>query len=226
MKAIRRIFIPGLAFFSMVTLASAQGNVGRMNDNNVTATKRVIADIKPIYLFNENYLPADIVAPNSHIILGNKLRLDLQENKLYFLKDGQEMEVTDPVKMVLFRLPDDNNSIATFGKGYPAIGNQGENNFYQVLVSGKASLLMDTKFKESERLVLGSGTVNNTDKLLSYYGYSGYKMVLLNKMDNLTDLFSDKAKEIREFISHENIKIKKPADLEKVFEFYNGLFKK
>lgn len=221
-------FLPILSFLfiGQVMYAQQQGNIGRMNDNVVTSTKRMIVDVKPVYLFNENYLDADIHTPTGKIIPGNKLRLDLQENKLYYLEGGVEMEVVNPVSAVFFRLPEgENSSIVIFQKGYPAVDKQNENNFYQVLVSGKATLLMDTKFRETEHISFGTGIVNNTEKLLSYYGASGNKIVQLAKTENIVELLSDRSKEIKEYIQQESIKVKRQPDLAKVFTYYNSLFK-
>lgn len=204
--------------------AQSSGNVGRITDNVAISTKKVIADIKPVYLFNENYLDADLVS-NGNIILGKKVRLDLLDNKLYYLDNSVEMEVMNPVQTVIFKMPADNpdESTVVFSKGYPQVDKLDENNYYRVLVSGKASLLLDTKFKEMDRLVMGDGMVRSTDKIVTYYGSIGRKIVRLQKTEDLADLFSDRSKEIKEFTAKENIKVKKQADLQKVFTYYNKL---
>lgn len=191
------------------------------------AVRKQTEQIKPAYLFKENYLLADIFTPSGKIFTGNKFKLDLQDNKLYFLDSAdEEMEVVSPVKKVLFIEQEGNRDAVSFEKGFPPIDKLNENNFYQVLLSGKASLLLDTKFSEVDYIEFPSGhSAKRTDKVLSYYGNVGTVIIRLSKTENITELFPDKSKEIAAFIQRENIKVRKQSDLEKVFTYYNNLVK-
>lgn len=191
----------------------------------IAALRKKTEDIKPAYLFRENYLVADISTTTGWVLKGNKFKLDLQDNKLYFLDSAnEEMEVVNPVKKIVFIEQEGNSTAVSFEKGFPRIDKLNENNFYQVLVSGKASLLLDTKFVEVSQIEYPSGlNVKRTDKLLNYYGSVGPTIIRLAKTENITELFSDKSKEIAAFIQRENIKVRKQSDLEKVFTYYNSL---
>ncbi|MEO8174038.1 MAG: hypothetical protein ABI581_13180 [Sediminibacterium sp.] len=191
-----------------------------------SALRKKVEDIKPAYLFKENYLLAELTLPNGKMVIAkNKFKLDLQESKLYFLDSAnEEMEVVNPVKKVLFVEQDGNSTPVSFEKGFPPVDKLTENNFYQVVVSGKASLLLDTKFVEVNRIEYPSGApVKRTDKLLTYYGSAG-STVKLAKTENILELLADKSKEISAYIQKENIKVQRQSDLEKVFTYYNSLF--
>jgi hypothetical protein len=51
-------------------------------------------------------------------------------------------------------------------------------------------------------------------------------MQRLNKAEDILLLLGDKTREVSDYIKKENLKIKKQADLEKLFRYYNGLFGK
>ncbi|MES2330886.1 MAG: hypothetical protein V4539_14890 [Bacteroidota bacterium] len=189
------------------------------------ALKRA-GDVRPVYLFNENYLEADLVAPTGKLITRQKFRLNLQESKLYYLDSVQtEMEVVNPVKKITFIEQEGNNAVVNFEKGFPPVDNLNADNYYQVLVPGKASLLLDTKFIDVDRIEYPSGVpIKRTDKLVNYYGSAGLSTVKLVKTENIVELLADKSKEISTYIQKENIKIKKQSDLVKVFTYYNSLF--
>jgi hypothetical protein len=165
-------------------------------------------------------------SPTGKIITKNKFKLDLQAGKLYFLDSAsEEMEVVNPVKKILFIEQEGNNAAVSFEKGFPPIDKLNENNFYQVIVPGKALLLLDTKFLEVNRIDYPSGVpIKTTDKLVNYYGSLGAAITKLTKAENIVELMADKSKEITAYIQRENIKVKKQSDLEKVFAYYNSLF--
>jgi hypothetical protein len=219
----------------MVPLAYGQSNdmngqtflQAQMNNFKwIAALRKRTDEIKPAYLFKEGYLLAELTSPTGKIITKNKFKLDMQDNRLYFLDSAsEEMEVVNPVKKIIFVEQEGNNAAVSFEKGFPPIDKLNENNFYQVIVPGKALLLLDTKFNEVSRIEYPSGiSVKTTEKLLNYYGSLGAVMVRITKAENVLELLSDKSKEIAAYMQRENIKVKKQSDLAKVFTYYNSLF--
>jgi hypothetical protein len=187
------------------------------NGNPVLSKKASTAENH--YLFNKEYLDGVLfLEGNEKAITGNKFKLDLQTSKLYFLNaDQTEMEVGGAVKRVEL-------GKAVFEKGFPSIDKLTKDNFYQVLSEGKALLLMDTKFEEVEYKEYNSAlTAKRTDKLVSYYGVLGNRISKLSKPEDVLLLLTDKTQQISDFIKKENSKMKKQADLEKIFDYYNRL---
>lgn len=109
-----------------------------------------------------------------------------------------------------------------FEKGFPPVDKLTADNYYQVLAGGKASLLLDTKFEEiSYKEYNSATTTKRIDKLNSYYGFFNNTIRRLLKPEDVLLLLQNKTKEISELIKKENLKVKKQADLEKIFTYYN-----
>ena len=137
--------------------------------------------------------------------------------------DGSDMEVVSPIYRIEFEMP--NGTTTVFEKGFDVVDNLNQNNFYQVLVDGKAKLLLDTKFATETKMVYGTGAVTTTDKLINYYGAFGTKIIKVSKEENILSLMDDKVAEMTAFIKKEKTKFKRQADLEKLFNYYNQLVK-
>ena len=200
--------------YSMTTLSDGNGNP--------LLTKKA-ASGEAAHLFNANYLDAVIYTRDSEKpIKGNKFKLNLQQNRLFFLdKNGEEMEVSSPVTRVEFA---GNGSPTIFERGFPSVDKLTSDNFYQVLVEGKAVLLTDTKFEEVEYKVYNSATTaKRIDKLVGFYGATGNKIVRITKAEDVLLLLGDKTQQLSDYFKQENIKIKKQSDLEKVFKYYNSI---
>jgi hypothetical protein len=131
----------------------------------------------------------------------------------------------NPIKSITFVVQEDNKIPATFEKGFPAVGKLTEDNFYQVLVPGKISLLLDTKFLEVTRMQVPTGPVTEVNKLENYYGSNGRTTLRITKPEDIVELMPDKSKEISAYIQQEKIKTRKQSDLIKVFTYYNSLAK-
>jgi len=206
--------------YSMTTLSDANGNP--------VLLKKAAAG-ETAHLFKPDYTTAILyLAGTGKPLMGNKFKLNLQQNKLFFKDDkGEEMEVTSAVKSIEF-IGDpgkDNNTV--FEKGFPPIDKLTADNYYQVLVTGKAGLLMDTKFAQVEYKEYNSATTSvRIDRLVSFYGVAAGKMQKLGKAEEILLLLGDKTREVSAYIKNENLKIRKQADLEKIFRYYNGLFGK
>ncbi|MEO8174039.1 MAG: hypothetical protein ABI581_13185 [Sediminibacterium sp.] len=207
-----------------VVLVSRGQSATSLNNSNLVGGNIVkSSEVNSAFLFSKDYLLADIIVGNGKTIMGNKVRLNLQDNKLYYMIGAdEEMEVSMPVKQITFVVQEGNTNVITFATGFPSIGKLTQDNFYQVLASGKVSLLLDTKFLQSTRVQVPVGPVTETTKLENYYGTNGSIIVKITKPEDLTELMADKAKEVMEFIRLQKIKVRKQSDLLKVFNFYNG----
>jgi hypothetical protein len=176
------------------------------------------------YLFHPDYLKASLYTRAGKLKSDAKYKLILQENRLFYMEaDGSDMEVVSPIYRIEFEMPNDTTTV--FEKGFDVVDNLNQNNFYQVLVDGKAKLLLDTKFATETKMVYGTGAVTTTDKLINYYGAFGTKIIKVSKEENILSLMDDKVAEMTAFIKKEKTKFKRQADLEKLFNYYNQLVK-
>lgn len=206
--------------YSMTTLSDANGNP--------VLLKKAAAG-ETVHLFKPGYTTAILyLAGNGKPLMGNRFKLNLQQNRLFFMDaNGEEMEVTSPVKSIEFIGDPGKNNNTVFEKGFPPIDKLTADNYYQVLVTGKAGLLMDTKFAEVEYKEYNSATTSiRIDRLVIFYGVAAGKMQRLSKAEDILLLLGDKTREVSDYIKKENLKIKKQVDLEKLFRYYNGLFDK
>lgn len=225
-KLLTVLFFCGLTGdFCQAQLTYSLTTLSDVNGNPVMMKKGVTGEAAHFY--STNYQPANLyISGNEKPVTGHKFKLDLQENKLYYQDEasGTELELTSPVKMVEFLIDPAKGPNIFFERGFPAIDKLTMDNYYQVLVGGKANLLLDTKFEEiSYKEYNSATTTKRIDKLNSYYGFFNNSIRRLLKPEDVLLLLSDKTKELSELIKKENLKIKKQADLEKIFTYYNTL---
>jgi hypothetical protein len=218
-----------LFFFCLTSFTQAQvgyslNTLSDGNGNPILTKKAVIGE--SAYLFDKNYLNGILYLEGTEkAITGNKFKLNLQNSKLYYMDaNGEEMEVASSVKRIVFTGAGEDGADIVFEKGFPAVDKLGNENFYRVLVQGKALLLQDTKFVEVEYKEYNSAsTARRTDKLVSYYGVTGNRISRLSKPEDVLLLLADRTKQVSDYMKQENSKVKKAADLEKVFRYYNGI---
>jgi len=207
------LFVPsanGQIRSSLTTLSDGNGNP-------LMAKKASAGD--NAYLFSKDYQDGVLfLEGNTKGIGGSKFKLNLQTSRLYYMDgNGSEMEVASIIKRIEFEQ-------AVFEKGFPAVDKLTPDHFYQVLSEGKALLLMSTRFEEIEYKEFNSASVvKRTDKLQTYYGVMGNRISKLAKAEDVLLLLSDKTKQVSDFMKHENSKVKKQEDLEKIFHYYNSL---
>lgn len=216
-----------ICFVLLVSLGYAQDTGGRifLKDVNGQDIKSAATSIDNVsFLFHPDYLKAKLYTKDGLLSGEAKYKLLLQDNRLFYLGlDGRDMEVINPIVRIEFDMP--NGNVVVFEKGFQSIGNLNDKNYFQVLVDGRAKLLLDTKFVTETKQVYGSGTVATTDKVLNYYGAIGTKIIKLTNTEDILNLTDDKYDDINGFLKKEKIKLKKQSDLEKLFIYYNTLFK-
>lgn len=224
----KRFFL--LAIVLTATLA-ASAQVGfstnTLTDGNGNAilSKKASAG-ENTYLFNKNFQEGLLfIDGNTKPVGGSKFKLNLQTNRLFFQDmAGNEMEVTSPVSRIEFTGLGAGGASIIFVKGMPPVEKLDKETFYQLLVDGKAKLLANTQFSEVEYKEYNSAsTAHRTDKLVSYYGQVGNRFAKLARPEDVLLLLADKTEQVSAYIKLENLKIKKQADLEKLFRYYNGL---
>ncbi|MEI6265813.1 MAG: hypothetical protein WCP74_11960 [Sphingobacteriia bacterium] len=189
----------------------------------LSARKSTIAEKKDVY-FSKDYLPAKLYSLNGIINAKNVYKLNLETGTLYYLDkvSGDEMEVINQLKLIEFALPE--SKVVQFEKGFPSIETFNEKTFFQVLVNGKAKLLMATKFEEVAKTKYGAAPEKTLEKELCYFGFANGQILRITKPEHILSICSDKSKEVQDFMQNEKLKVKKTSDLEKIIKYYNGLF--
>ncbi|MDB5210912.1 MAG: hypothetical protein JWQ30_1739 [Sediminibacterium sp.] len=209
--------------------AVAQNNLSEMNGSPLRVNGK--NDVEGSPYFKSDFCSATLYGSESQIFKGIRSKLNLQNNMISYVKENEEDKEYTPgfqVKKIEFTGCNDKNGIAVFKLGFPAIGAQSENSYYQVLDSGKAMLLKYQNIIETVNAVNGltpGGGTTVLQKVESFYIYSPSKgMIKVAKAnDDVLKVLADKRTELDGYLSTNHIKVKKEDDLLKVVQYYNTL---
>ncbi|MDB5210913.1 MAG: hypothetical protein JWQ30_1740, partial [Sediminibacterium sp.] len=137
------------------------------------------ADVDGSPFFKEDYCDATYYGADGRIYRGIASKLNLQTNTISFLRqeENEEKEYTPSfqIKKIVFTGCTDKTGPVVFQLGFPAIGIQSDNSYYQVLDSGKTMLLKFSQVIETANPVNGltqSGGTTSLQKIDIYYIYS------------------------------------------------------
>lgn len=177
--------------------------------------------------YSNDYCKADIKIANGKSYEGVLIKLNLQDNSVYFkMADQKEMVATVPVQYIMFTGGCGSaGAQKVFQSGFPEIDGQSEKNFYEVLSGGNILLLKHQAVTYRDNTPYGStAIVRMYEKKMTYYAYSPAKGILkLNDSDAAVKILANHAKEVKNFIATNNIRMKKEEDLVKLVSFYNSL---
>lgn len=147
-----------------------------------------------------------------------KLKYDLKNDAPVFAsKDNAPMNFAEPVKRFTI-----NNR--TFANGFPAIGAQMKDSYYEVLSDGKTKLLKHLAKHIEETKTYGAATANREYVATeAYYVFKNDKMSAI-KPDKkaVLALMADKAAQIDDYLKANKVNFKNDADLGKLFDKYNS----
>lgn len=153
------------------------------------------------------------------------IKYDVHEQELYFLKNEMSYVFTEPViSFTLKPNPADSTSFMRFIKGLSGNGLK-ENQYVQVLATGKIDLYRSDIKKMSELNEINRGVVLNFTTSTRYYVKKDNTITLikLNKQE-LIDLVKDKEAVMQEYINANKISFKKEADMIRLIRHYNTLY--
>ena len=178
----------------------------------------------------DKYCLANIELGNHKTYRDIPIKINLLTNKIiYTTYDNKEFEAIIPIKTIeLFDCSSEGlTENMIFQSGFPKIDQQTEESFYQVLASGKISLLKHYKvISVDEQPYASASIIRRFEKKEILYVYTNEQKILqLNKVENnILDLLEKKRDNIKEFVRKSNLKYKKESDLTQIFNYYNSLF--
>ena len=198
----------------MQFLKDMNGSPIRMNSSyNVTGSP----------FFPKNYCTATMKVQKGKKYEDVSIKLNMEDNDVY-VKFGEEKELVSTVQLEYIEFNGcDNGGKQIFRSGFPAVDKQTDKSYYQVLSDGNLLLLKSFNVSIRNETVYGSSTVTKVYETANwYYAYSPDKGIVRLK-DNavVLDLVPAQKKEAEKFISDQNIKVKREADLIKLFAFLN-----
>ncbi len=205
---------------------------------NICAQESLISYSSPAYLvlnrervvgspffFNE-YCKGSIQLLDGKIFSDLNLKINLQSQKIIVaLYDGVEVEITSPVSKVTLYGKNDLKPVV-FLSGIPINGKQNERSIYQVLDSGKITLLKSIKVRNDNNYSVNGGKLYNQKNYLKTPDYYVWSLgsepvnISLNENELLATLRPFK-NILLDIIHEEKIQLKKETDLIQIITLLN-----
>lgn len=206
-----------------LTEVPAQVNIKSSNIQDFTGKPIIVnkvTEVEGSVFYNDSYKNAKIYLANGLEMAEIKIKLNLRDNKVYFLTtEGAEMESISKIKKIIF-----SDSGAVFENGFPILNKQDAQTYYRVIVAGKASLLVLSSFVDVEFKAFNSATTTRQiEKVNELFGVSSNIITKLSNANDVLKLLTDKNQEVSDFIAKNNLKCKKQADYLRVINYYNSL---
>ena len=173
--------------------------------------------------FNDNYVPARL-SFNGRTYSNIPVKINLSENTVLYDRGGVDFVMTVPVQKIELYDSIADKYYLTFQNGFPGIGELTPLTYYQVIDSGKATLLKHIGISYRDDKPYYSATVTRTfEQTVQYYILTGNKMTIVPKnTDMLTDILKDTKNNIASFIEKNKLKISREQDLEKIISHFNN----
>ncbi len=227
------IFFVLLNYKATAQLSFANTNNGRMMqiaDMNGKSLRNEKYDpaIEGTAFINPDWADADVLTTAGQLVKKVKVKLNIESNELYYLDTANTtwIALDGSIKKIFYTdLFSKENILYFFQNGYPAIDNKNENYFYQVLCSGKISLLKKYyKNIETFKNEMSGELRKEFVEYSRYYIFSpeGIEPLQYSK-EHLWKLMNDKEEATKQYLDANKINFKKIPDLVRLFSFYNGL---
>ena len=169
--------------------------------------------------FPDDYTKATITTTSGKVYRNIRAKINLLNNTLLFTDSaGREFAAAVPVSRLEFEPGADSPKIVFI---QPVADTQ----LYQVLDSGKISLLKKITVTYKDQMPYGSTNVTRVfEQKYSYYAFKNAMLVALDRSKSaVMECLIDKSTLVDTFIQQQKLKLRKEDDLVKVFRFYNSL---
>jgi hypothetical protein len=176
--------------------------------------------------FALEYNPATIITAAGKVFTQVLTIFNFTDNTIVCKMDTAEFVVTIPVARIYFQPSAQLEKETVFMQGFPKIDAQTDKSFYEVLDSGKATLLRWHQIEFRDEVPYGNATViRHYEERSIWYAFAEGRMNRINlNNDFIIQLLPDSKNRVAKFIADNNLKCRREEDLKKVFSFYNALF--
>lgn len=153
-----------------------------------------------------------------------KLKFNAAQNRLLLQFNGSTFAAESQVKEFVLFTKNKKDSFL-FRKGFPVYDRGNSETFYQVLESGKATLLhLAAKDIVEEKEILASKVSRSyTDINLFFIFRDGVLIKIDKESATLPEILSDRGEELKTFIAEQQLKMRTTEDFIKVVRKYNEL---
>lgn len=178
----------------------------------------------------EEYTNATVVLKNGKTYTNVRSKMNFNDNSLLMLQDdGTVLKATSSIlhKVIYESVPSgDKFRTVVFQNGFKPIDGLDSTTYYQVLDSGKLTLLKYCKSTYADRKGYGEANMTRvfTTKESYYVALPGNILKPLEKgKDEFLSLLPSKKVEMEKYIDSKKIKCKKEEDWVYLVSYYNGL---
>ncbi len=191
------------------------------NDKAISSGKLSGVDGSP-YLFDD-WRHGTIILKSGERIEKLLYRYNVSQNELHYLYNSEEYVVGNVATIKLLDLDG-----RTFIFDNIKVKNIDENNLFEVLADGKATLLVKYYIEitpSNFNQILNSGNPNETWSLKEKYCLkTGDTIIDIDKKGkSLMAILADKNVDLKKFVEQEKISFKTRVDIVKVVDYYNSL---
>jgi hypothetical protein len=180
--------------------------------------------------FLEDWKPGKIKVKDT-VFTNIRVRLNLLSQEVHFLRLTDNIEMVAPAgtvgEITLIDSTRNPPSVNIFQCGFPAIDNQNEKNFYQLICDGRIRFLeaMRKTIYQTKDDMSGE-TRKEFREYDDYYfflpGVSGLQRMRKDK-ESVTALMKDKNSQVEAFLKNNKISFKSIDDIKKLVDYYNSL---
>lgn len=171
----------------------------------------------------DEWQKAEIVFRNGQKFPELMVRYNVYTNQMLFQHSGKTFIIgaPDSIAEIKFRS-------RTFVYREYIKGNKLEKSYFEIAVPGKVALLYKYEIemiRANYNVALNIGNKNNRLELRQHqFLMANYQLTELTRKSKPIIFFSDKNKEISEFMDKEGLSFKTREELVKIVSYYNGLF--
>lgn len=175
------------------------------------------------FIFDE-WLPGQVLTAEGKVHTGMLLKYNIETNLLSFVYKPEEepLQFAEPIReFTIF-----GERKMRFANNFPKIDGYGKNAYYEVIASGKATLLKHYRqfLKDTRSSVDLSMTDGTYVQTVDYYIFKDGKMARIKpNTKTIEEAFADRSAQVDSFLVEKNIHVEDEADLKMVFDYYNSL---
>lgn len=178
--------------------------------------------------FHEEWLKGIITMSDGKSYKGESIKLDLMNNKLYFMEGSQAKACTEPVdRLILLDSATNRVYIFLHSTALPPHADLRDYAWVEALVMGDARLLKYTKKEINEYSNYGGAPTMRIKTVTRYYVQYKNQLQKVASVGDIQDILRDKyKKEVQEYVKQEKPSWKNESQVSSLVAYFNSLSEK